>query len=154
MWFITLMWRRWEMRSRNSFIRRRNIIRRNCRREKKKIWINNMNQNIMKKWWGGIITMTMNPLLKGHFQHSSSHLTISWTSPNENISPSVLPHFHGNSIEDQNKFFFDFDILYRSYDYTSNEEKLILFPATLKDNVLHWFMSPSVEIVTTWDQMK
>ena len=29
-----------------------------------------------------------------------------------------------------------------------------LFPATLKDNALHWFMSLGGGTVTTWDQMK
>ena len=39
-------------------------------------------------------------------------------TPMKNISPSVLPCFHGKSIEDLEKFLFEFDILYRSYDYT------------------------------------
>ena len=75
-------------------------------------------------------------------------------TPMKNISPSVLPRFHGNSIEDLDDFFFDVDILCRSYDYTSSEQKLKLFPATLKDNVLRWFMSLGGETVTMWDQMK
>ena len=72
----------------------------------------------------------------------------------KNISPSVLPHFHENSIEDPNEFLFKFEILCRSYDYISSEQKLKLFPATLKDNSLRWFMSLGGDIVTTWDQMK
>ena len=70
------------------------------------------------------------------------------------ISPLVLPHFHSKATKDLDEFLFDFDILYHSYDYTSSEQKLKLFPATLKDNALHWFMSLVTEMVTTWDQMK
>ena len=72
----------------------------------------------------------------------------------KNISPSVLSHFHEKSTEDPDEFLFEFDILCWSYDYTSNEQKLKLFPATLKDNALHWFMSLGGETVATWDQMK
>ena len=75
-------------------------------------------------------------------------------APMKNISSSVLPHFHGKATEDPNKFLFYFDILCCSYDYTSSEKKLKIFPATLKDNVLCWFMSLGGEIVTMWDQMK
>ena len=72
----------------------------------------------------------------------------------KNISPSILPRFHGKATEDLDEFLFEFDILYHNYDYTSSEKKLKLFPSTLKDNALHWFMSLGGETVTTWDQMK
>ena len=72
----------------------------------------------------------------------------------KNISPSFLPHFHGKATEDLDEFLFEFDILFHSYDYTSSEQKLKLFPATLKDNALHWFMNLGGEIVTMWDEMK
>ena len=48
----------------------------------------------------------------------------------------MLPHFHGKSIEDPNEFLFEFDILCKSYDYTSSKKKQKLFPSTLKDNSL------------------
>jgi len=35
----------------------------------------------------------------------------------KNINPSILPTFHGMSIEDPNAFLFEFDILCRSYNY-------------------------------------
>ena len=72
----------------------------------------------------------------------------------KNISPSILPHFHGKDIEDPDEFLFEFDILCRNYDYTSSEQKLKIFLSTLKDNTLCWFMSLGGETVTTWDQMK
>ena len=75
-------------------------------------------------------------------------------APMKNISPLVLPHFHGKATKDPDEFLFKFDILCRSYDYTSSKHKLKLFPATLKDNALCLFMSLGDETVTTWDQMK
>ena len=71
-------------------------------------------------------------------------------APMKNISPSVLPHFYGKATEDLDEFLFEFDILCRSYDYTTNAQKLILFSATLKDNALRWFMSLGGGIVTNW----
>ena len=62
-------------------------------------------------------------------------------APMKNISPLVLPRFHGRMAEDPDEFLFEFDILCRSYDYVTNAQKLKLFPATLKDNTLRWFMS-------------
>jgi hypothetical protein len=59
----------------------------------------------------------------------------------KNIPLSSLPHFHGMSTEDPDSFLFEFDILCRSYNYTDNAQKLKLFPATLKDSALRWFMS-------------
>ena len=72
----------------------------------------------------------------------------------KNISPSVLPNFHGNSFEDPDEFIFEFDILYQIYDYISSEQKLKLFPPTLKGNALWWLMSFDIETIMTWDQMK
>ena len=72
----------------------------------------------------------------------------------KDISPSVLPHFYGKVAEDPDEFLFEFDILCCIYDYTTNAQKLKLFPATLKDNELCWFMSLGGGTVTTWDRMK
>ena len=63
----------------------------------------------------------------------------------------MLPHFHGKSTEDPDEFLFEFDILCRIYDYTFSEQKLKLFPSTLKDNTLGWFLSLGGETVATWD---
>jgi hypothetical protein len=75
-------------------------------------------------------------------------------APMKNILLSALPNFHGLSSEDPDEFLFEFDILCRSYDYTSNAHKLKLFPATLKGNALRWFMSLGEHVITSWDQMK
>ena len=75
-------------------------------------------------------------------------------APMKNMSPLVLPRFHGKAAEDPNEFLFKFDILCHSYDYTSSEQKLKLYPATLKDNALRWFMSLGGGTLTTWDRMK
>jgi len=58
----------------------------------------------------------------------------------KNISPSALPHFHGLTIEYLNTFLFEFVFICRTYDYTNDEKNLKLFPSTLKDATLSWFM--------------
>src|ERR1700733_10110762 len=58
----------------------------------------------------------------------------------KNISPSALPHFHGLTTKYPDTFLFEFVVLCRTYDYTEDEQKLKLFPSTLKDATLCWFM--------------
>ena len=58
------------------------------------------------------------------------------TTQMKNIPPSTLPHFYVMVHEDPESFLFEFYILCRSYDYSSNAHKLKLFPATLKDSAL------------------
>jgi hypothetical protein len=36
---------------------------------------------------------------------------------------------------------YEFAVVCRTYDYTADEKKLKLFPSTLKDLTLRWFMS-------------
>jgi len=71
----------------------------------------------------------------------------------KNISPSALPHFHGMISEDPGTFLFEFSVICRTYDYTNDEQKLKLFPSTLKDAALRWFMGLPGDIITTWAQM-
>jgi hypothetical protein len=75
-------------------------------------------------------------------------------APMKNIPLSALPNFHGLSTEDPDEFLFEFDILCRSYDYTTTAHKLKLFPSTLKGNALRWFMSLGGENISTWGQMR
>jgi len=49
-----------------------------------------------------------------------------------------IPTFHGLTSEDPNAFLFKFDVLCR--DYTTDPQKLKLFPSTLKGAALNWFM--------------
>ena len=72
----------------------------------------------------------------------------------KNIPPSALPHFHGKVHEDPDSFLFEFDILCRSYDYSTDAQKLRLFPVTLKDSALRWFMGLGGNTINSWDQMK
>ena len=58
----------------------------------------------------------------------------------KNISPYILPNFHGLRNEDPETFIFEFEVLCRSYDYLHDAQKLKLFPTTLKDATLKWFM--------------
>lgn len=72
----------------------------------------------------------------------------------KNISSSALPHFHGLTTKDHDTFLFAFFVLWETYDYVEDEKKLKLFPATLKDAALHWFMGLPGNCITTWDQMQ
>lgn len=72
----------------------------------------------------------------------------------KNISPSILPNFHGLRSDDLEKFLFEFEVLCRSYDYLHDGQKLKLFPATLKDATLKWFMSLGINSIRTWKQVK
>jgi len=72
----------------------------------------------------------------------------------KNISPSTLPHFHGLTTEDPNTFLFQFVVICRTYGYTDDEKKLKLFPSTLRDATLCWFMGLPRDNNTTWPQMQ
>jgi hypothetical protein len=71
-----------------------------------------------------------------------------------NIPLYALTDFNGQISEDPNTFLFEFDILCRSYDYTTDAKKLKIFPATLKGSTLRWFMGLGVDSITSWDNMK
>jgi hypothetical protein len=75
-------------------------------------------------------------------------------APMKNIPLLALPNFHGLSTKDPYEFLFAFDILCRSYDYTTTVQNLKLFLATLKGNTLRWFMSLGGENISTWGQMR
>jgi len=72
----------------------------------------------------------------------------------KNIPMESLPLFYGKSSEDPNAFLFEFDILYRSYNYYDDAHKLKFFPATLKYAALRWFMSLGEHTIYSWDDMK
>ena len=72
----------------------------------------------------------------------------------KNNSPSILPNFHRLISEDPKTFLFEFEVLYRYYDYFIYTKKLKLFPATLKDSTLKWFMGLGANSIRTWEEMK
>lgn len=72
----------------------------------------------------------------------------------KNIPSLLLPKFYGLVTEDPETFLFEFDILCRSYDYTSDAHKLKLFPSTLKEGALRWFMSMGRGVVDSWAAMQ
>jgi hypothetical protein len=79
------------------------------------------------------------------------------TMPNvnmKNIPLSSLPTFYGKSSEDPYTFLFEFDILCRSYNYLQDAQKLKLFPTTLKDSALSWFMGLRESSIRSWEDMK
>ena len=71
----------------------------------------------------------------------------------KNIPSATLPKFYGLITEDPDTFLFEFDILCQSYDYTTDAHKLKLFPSTLKEATLRWFMSLGANAVTDWPTM-
>ena len=72
----------------------------------------------------------------------------------KNIPPSVLPNFKSMRSENPETFLFEFEIICRSYGYTLHIQKLNLFPTTLKDKALRWFMTLRTNSIWTWDDMK
>jgi hypothetical protein len=75
-------------------------------------------------------------------------------APMKAIPLQNLPTFHGLISEDPDAFLFEFDVLCRGYDYTSEPQKLKLFPSTLKGAALRWFMGLGGGTINSWDEMK
>ena len=57
-------------------------------------------------------------------------------------------------MEDPDSFLFELDVLCRGYAYTTDPQKLKLFPSTLKGEELRWFMGLGGGTINNWDQMK
>jgi hypothetical protein len=72
----------------------------------------------------------------------------------KNIPLSALPTFYGKKNEDSDTFLFEFGILCRSYNYIQYAQELELFPATLKDSTLRWFMGLGESNIRSWEAMK
>ena len=72
----------------------------------------------------------------------------------KNIPPFVLPNFKGMRSENPETFLFEFEIICRSYGYSLHIQKLNLFPTTLKDKSLRWFMTLGTNSIRTCDNMK
>ena len=75
-------------------------------------------------------------------------------APMKAIPLQHIPTFHGLTSEDPGAFLFEFDVLCRGYDYTTDPQKLKLFPSTLKGAALRWFMGLGGGVINNWDQMK
>ena len=72
----------------------------------------------------------------------------------KNIPLFVLPNFYGMPYEDLDSFLFEFHILCRTYRYIDDTHKLPLFPSTLKEATLKWFMGLGEHTITNWDDMR
>ena len=70
------------------------------------------------------------------------------------IPSSSLPKFHGLENEELDTFLFEFEVLCRGYDYYNNDQRLKVFPLTLKGETLRWFMSVGGNYIQTWEDMK
>ena len=71
----------------------------------------------------------------------------------KNINPATMPNFHGFTTEDRNTFLFKF-VVYRTYDYVLDAQKLKNFPSTLKYSYLRWFMSVEGNNIASWKHLK
>jgi hypothetical protein len=69
----------------------------------------------------------------------------------KNTPLSTFPNFHGLTSEDTNTFLFEFDVLCWTYDYSFDSQNIKLFPSTLKEVVLHWFMGIGGNNIQTWE---
>jgi hypothetical protein len=72
----------------------------------------------------------------------------------KNIPLSTLPTFYGKNNEYPNTFLFEFYILCRRENYIQDAQKLKLFPTTLKDSTLRWFMGLGESSIRSWEAMK
>ena len=82
-------------------------------------------------------------------------IVVTWDeAPMKNIPLSSLPSFQGMAVEDPDTFMFEFYVLCRGYDYTSDAQKLKLLHATLKGEALIWFMRLGVGKIRTWNDMR
>ena len=75
-------------------------------------------------------------------------------APMRPIPLKTLHSFHGLSSEEPEMFLFEFDIVFRGYDYISDAQKLKIFPTTLKGTTLRWFMGLGGSTITSWEEMK
>ena len=75
-------------------------------------------------------------------------------APMKAIPLSALPNFHDLHTKDTYTFFFEFEVVCRSYDYITDAQKLKIFPTTLKGTTLRWFMGLGSNTINTWCDMK
>jgi len=72
----------------------------------------------------------------------------------KNISPAYLPNFRGLASEDPYQFWFEFKVVCQTHDYGLDNQKLKLFPSTLKDSAMRWFMGLPQNSIHSLDQME
>ena len=66
------------------------------------------------------------------FKFPIQNIGSTFTNQMKHIPHSALPNFHGMESEYLDTFLFEFDVLCSSYDYVTDQQKLKIFPATLK----------------------
>jgi len=67
----------------------------------------------------------------------------------KNISPSILTNFNGLRSEYHETILFESGLFCRSYDYLHDAQKFKLFPATIKNVTLKWFMGLGIISIRT-----
>lgn len=66
------------------------------------------------------------------FQYPINLNWINYEQPMKNISPSILASFRGKNSKDPDQSLFELKVSCLTYDYTAYNQKLKLFPSTLK----------------------
>ena len=72
----------------------------------------------------------------------------------KNIPKNSLQDLYGLVTKDLDTFLFEFEIVCHSFDYNTDSHKLKLFPVTLKESTLRWFINLGANAVGTWDEMQ
>lgn len=75
-------------------------------------------------------------------------------APMKPIPLQSIPNFHQMITEDLDAFLFEFDVICRGYYYTTNPQKLKLFPSNLKGATFRWFMVVDGHTSNSLDDMK
>ncbi len=75
-------------------------------------------------------------------------------APMKPIPLQSIPNFHGMIMEDLDAFLFEFDVICKGYDYTTDPQKLKLFPSNLKGAAFRWFMGVGGHTINSLDDMK
>jgi hypothetical protein len=117
--------------------------------------IEHPNQEIPKDFWH-IFDQMAQPNQQRPQNSTSEYLIVDpiTNAPMKAIPLQNLPTFHGLISEDPDAFLFEFNVLCRGYDCTSEPQNLKLFPSTLKGAALRWFMGLGGRTINSWDEMK
>ena len=75
-------------------------------------------------------------------------------TPMQSIPPYIVPNFNDLENEDLDALLFEFEVLCRGYYYCTIAQNLMMFPHTLKEVAIRWFMRIGGNYIQTWEDMK
>jgi hypothetical protein len=77
-----------------------------------------------------------------------------WRNKNEEYQSFFSSSLSWPYLEDPDTFLFEFEVVCKTYDYAFDAQKLNIFPSTLKESTLRWFMSLEGNNIKSWEKMK